>query len=197
MKFDQLRPIILASGSPRRKNYLKRYGFQFEIITADIDEQVKKGEDPYCYAKRLSIEKASAVRNKCSADKIIIAADTIVVQQDKILGKPSSPDDVLPALMFLNGKKHQVITAYAILDNKTGDIIQNSISTEVEFFELPEVQLKRYAESTEPLDKAGSYSIQGVGTFLVKSIKGSYNNVVGLPVEYLIQDLAEKNYIQF
>ena len=197
MKFDQLRPVILASGSPRRKNYLKRYGFQFKIITADIDERVLEGEKPEVYANRLSIEKAQAVRNKCSSDQIIIAADTIVVQQDKILGKPSSQDEVLPALKFLNGKKHQVITAYAILDNRSGEMIQKSISTEVEFFEVPEMQLKKYAESSEPLDKAGSYSIQGVGTFLVKSIKGSYNNVVGLPVEYLIQDLAEKNYIQF
>lgn len=197
MDFEQLRPIVLASGSPRRKSYLKRYGFQFQIITADIDEQVLDGEKPESYARRLSFEKARAVRNKCASDHIIIAADTIVVQGDKILGKPASSDDVLPVLRFLNGKKHQVITSYAILDNRNGEIIHKAVSTDVEFFDLPEEQLERYSQSAEPLDKAGSYSIQGVGTFMVKSITGSYNNVVGLPIEHIIQDLTEKNYIRF
>lgn len=197
MKFDQLRAVVLASGSPRRKDYLNRYGFEFDIITADIDESVSPGESPETFAQRLAKEKAEAVQQQCTAGQIIIAADTIVVQGETILGKPASQKDILPALQLLNGKNHQVMTAYAVLDTVSGEMIQQLVSTEVEFFNLPEEQLKCYAASSEPLDKAGSYSIQGVGTFLVKSIKGSYNNVVGLPIEHLLQDLAKKEYIEF
>lgn len=192
MMFKQKREIILASGSPRRKAYMERYHLNFKIRTADVDERVREGESPIDYAKRLSREKADTVALAAGdRDVIIIAADTIVVLGDRVLGKPASRADVLPMLEQLNGAEHEVITSFFIFDNSSRREIQRDVSTRVVFHELPVQQLSAYAALDEPLDKAGAYSIQGIGTFLVKSIQGSYNNVVGLPIELLLQDLIE------
>lgn len=195
IKFKQNRSIVLASGSPRRKSYLERYQLQFTIVTADVDESVKPGEDPVTYARRLAKEKGETVAELVNKDDLIIAADTIVVLNNEILGKPHSKADVLPMLEQLNGKEHQVITSFFVLDKQTGQSVGREVTTIVRFNQTPADQLAAYAETVEPLDKAGAYSIQGIGTFLVHSIDGSYNNVVGLPVEVLLQLLIENNWL--
>ncbi len=190
MKFSQTRPLILASGSPRRKEYFERYAFDFEILKADIPEEPNLGEKPEAFALRLAKEKGAAVKAKCSNDfsGLIVSADTIVVLGDEIIGKPDSQSDVLPMLKKLAGQTHQVITAYAILGE--GVDFVKAVTTDVTFYDSDIALLEAYSKTTEPLDKAGSYSIQGVGSFMVKSINGSYNNVVGLPIEHLLQDLS-------
>ncbi|MCP4751673.1 MAG: septum formation protein Maf [Proteobacteria bacterium] len=195
MNFHQNREIVLASGSPRRKRYLELFGFQFRIVTGSVDESAGADELPLNFARRMAKEKAEAVMEQCSREEIIIAADTIVVFGNRILGKPKSPEDVYPMLEKLNGKTHQVITSYVVLDGLNRDVIRNEAVSKVSFNRLSKNLLKAYAGTKEPLDKAGAYSIQGIGTFLVRSIEGSYNNVVGLPIEMLLQDLLERNYI--
>jgi len=195
MKFQQNRFFVLASGSPRRKEYFERYQFDFRIQTADIDESNQAGEEPLAFVKRLAQEKALAVLASCDSNEIVIAADTIVVFEDQILGKPADQQAVLPMLETLNGKSHQVITAFAILDCRNQDLSVKAITTDVEFRQVSQGMLQAYAASTDPLDKAGSYSIQGHGTFLVKSIHGSHNNVVGLPIEVLIEDFLRLGYL--
>lgn len=189
MKFNQHKRIILASGSPRRKEYLERYRLSFEIITGAVNEAVIQGESPEEYSQRMAQAKAQAVFETCDQNIVLIAADTIVVLNGEILGKPASKTDVLPMLQRLNGKEHQVITSYQVIDNRENKRIQRSVVTGVQFNMLPLELLKAYAASDEPLDKAGAYSIQGLGTLLVRSISGSYNNVVGLPIELLLPDL--------
>lgn len=193
--FQQNRDFILASGSPRRKQYLERYHLRFDIITADIDESLIPGEKPAAYARRLSREKGMRVAGRGGGNEVVIAADTIVILEDRILGKPEGRADVLPMLIQLNGKEHQVMTSFFVFDKKTGEQIHGEVTTTVIFDHLPLAQLSVYAATEEPLDKAGAYSIQGIGTFLVKSINGSYNNVVGLPIEVLLQVLLENGYI--
>ena len=196
MKFTQKAPLVLASGSPRRKEYFERYNFGFVIEKADIPEEPKAGEAPEAFALRLSLEKGEAVANRIgmATDSLIISADTIVVLDGEIIGKPADQSEVLPMLKKLSGQKHQVITAYALLGENIK--LVKSVTTEVEFYDSEESLLTAYSKTTEPLDKAGSYSIQGVGSFMVKSIYGSYNNVVGLPIEHLLQDLIDLEVIQ-
>ena len=195
MKFNQHKKIVLASGSPRRKAYLERYSLQFDIIKAEINESALAGEIPLVFSQRMADEKADWVMKKCGSDCVVIAADTIVVYRGEILGKPSSKKDVFPMLSQLNGKSHEVITSYVVLEYQNSGKIQQSVRTEVEFNLIPDQLLQAYATSSEPLDKAGAYSIQGLGTFLVRSISGSYNNVVGLPIEVLLQDLVSLGVI--
>ncbi len=195
MKFKQHKKIVLASGSPRRKEYLERYNFDFRVITSDISEMVNPGESPVNFALRMSVEKAEAVAKVCSNDEIILAADTVVVLQDRIMGKPADVSDAVDMLEKLNGNTHEVVTAYTILTPENNQVISNHVSTKVRFRRVTSDLIKAYVETGEPMDKAGSYSIQSTGTFLVDSIEGSYNNVVGLPVERMISDLIEHRFI--
>jgi septum formation protein len=195
MKFSQTKTIILASGSPRRKEYLERYQLKYRIIKPDIDETPFKDEGPVTYAKRMAKEKVESISGDIGYDEIALSADTIVVYEDNILGKPVSTEDAYQMLTQLNGQVHSVVTAYALLLKAQNSLTVESVCTKVTFNELPEAFLRTYAESEEPLDKAGSYSIQGDGTFLVNAIEGSYNNVVGLPVEQLIQDFLKLKVI--
>lgn len=195
MMYKQNRPITLASGSPRRKSYLERYQLSFQVKTADVDETVRNGESPIGFAKRLAKEKGAKVSEGLTGDEIIISADTIVVLDNEILGKPETKMGVLPMLQRLNGKEHQVITSFFVYDRQTGYEVQREVITRVIFNQIPEKQLAAYAALEEPLDKAGAYSIQGIGTFLVKAIEGSYNNVVGLPIEELLQIMLDNNWL--
>ena len=195
MMFRQSRKFVLASGSPRRRQYFERYKLQFSILTSDIDESVREGEDPAVFARRLAREKGLSVAEHLENDEIVIAADTIVVVNNRILGKPESQKAVLPMLLQLNGNSHQVITAYFIFDCQSRLEILRHATSKVIFNKVSEELLAAYAALEEPLDKAGAYSIQGVGTFLVQSIEGSYNNIVGLPIESLIQDLLDNDFL--
>ena len=195
MKFKQHKKIVLASGSPRRKEYLERYNLTFRIVVSEIDEEVKDGESPLAYAMRMSKEKAESVVDGCAANEIVLAADTIVVLHERILGKPADLSEAIGMLKDLNGCVHEVITAYAILHPANNRIIKNYSCTKVRFNQISLEHIRTYAESEEPLDKAGSYSIQNTGTFLVDSIEGSYNNVVGLPIEKVIEDFIKHGFI--
>lgn len=195
MKFNQNKDIVLASGSPRRKDYLERYQLNYRIIKPDIDETPETGELPVPFAKRMAKEKLESITADLFENEVALSADTIVVFEDQILGKPSSKKDAFQMLKKLNGQKHFVITAYALLLKAQNKLTVNSVCTTVIFNQLSENMLHTYVDSEEPLDKAGSYSIQGDGTFLVNKIDGSYNNVVGLPIEQVIQDFINLEVI--
>jgi nucleoside triphosphate pyrophosphatase len=191
MRFKQQKNIILASGSPRRKAYLERYQLDFEIRKAEIDESSTPEDKPLEFSERMALEKAQVVMQQCGPNDVVIAADTIVVLDGEIIGKPASHEDVFPMLKKLNGETHEVITSYVVISQNGLDTIKRSVHTKVIFNRISDNMLRGYANSKEPLDKAGAYSIQGLGTLLVQSIEGSYNNVVGLPIECLLQDLVK------
>jgi len=195
MIFSQKRELVLASKSPRRKEYLQRYGLIFTVQDAQIKEHAIENESPIRFVVRMAQEKAFAIKDLVSEGCVILAADTIVVIDGKILGKPTSKDNAITMLTELNGRTHEVTTAYAIYDCREGHILQNSCTTKVSFLSLQPNLIIQYAEELEGLDKAGAYSIQGLGTFLIRSIEGSYNNVVGLPIEMVVQDFLKHGFI--
>lgn len=172
--------LILASKSPRRKELLAQLGYQFECISADIDESIRLGESADQYVNRLSVEKAQCIA-KCVPDtSYVLGSDTSVVFQKHILGKPENFEDCLHQLNMLSNNTHQVITAVAVVHKKK--LASITVITEVTFKSLSAKEIKRYWETGEPQDKAGSYGIQGIGGQFVTQIHGSYSAVVGLPL---------------
>ena len=174
--------IVLASGSPRRKEILNKYNINPIIHSADMEEKQHQDEIPVQVAMGLALEKAIWVNEKLSNGEIIIAADTIVVVEDKILGKPKDEEDAFNMLSLLSGREHYVITAIAIIKNSSNIKVVDYETTTVRFRHLTKSQILRYIETKEPLDKAGAYGIQGYGELLVEGITGCYSNVVGLPI---------------
>ena len=171
--------IVLASGSPRRKELLSQAGIDFIVDPADIEENTKEIL-PNKVVEDLSRQKALAVYKKHEGE-IVLAADTVVAFDDKILGKPKDEDDALKMLLELSGREHQVYTGVTIV-REDGGITTFSECTTVLMYENTEAAIRDYIASKEPMDKAGAYGIQGLGAVLVKGIKGDYNNVVGLPL---------------
>ena len=175
--------IILASASPRRAELLRQIGVCFQLMPVDIDESLKPGESSIDFVMRLACEKARAgaqLAKLKSLDSPVLGADTIVELEADILGKPENPAQARAMLAKLSGKTHQVHTAIALL---TRDALQTALSTSVvEFGELTQADIERYVDSGEPLDKAGSYAIQGTAAQFVKSLCGSYSGVMGLPL---------------
>lgn len=192
--FAQHFPLILASASPRRQAFLSQYELQFEVIPAAIDETFEKGEAPEAFACRMAAEKAESISRR-HRESCVIGADTIVVQNDQILGKPDSPEDALTMLRKLNGRSHQVITGTAVILPSLGIHHVFAVHTEVVFDHFDDTVLAAYVECGDSMDKAGAYGIQSQGGFLVKSIEGSYSNVVGLPVNRLIHFLLQEKII--
>jgi septum formation protein len=176
--------IILASNSPRRKELLRQIGVAFTTEVADVDERSRPGETPEAYALRVAVDKARAVKLRTRAG-IIIAADTVVVLDDTMLGKPVDDHDAERMLTLLSGRMHRVITGLAVMDIRTGNIQTGHTSTRVWFRTLTQDQILSYVNTKEPLDKAGAYGIQGKGALLVDRIEGCYFNVVGLPLSCL------------
>lgn len=177
--------IILASSSPRRKEILNRYNLEPIIFGAQIEEKVTKGEFPEQVAMSLAFEKSFWVSKHFNKDEIIIGADTIVVLEDIILGKPKDEKDAFEILSFLSGKEHSVITGICIMKANTNIKIIDYESTIVRFRHLSKETITRYIDTKEPMDKAGAYGIQGYGQILVEKIDGCYSNVVGLPLAKL------------
>lgn len=174
--------LILASASPRRKELLSNLNMNFKVISSEIEEFISEKESPSTVAMSLSFQKALSVANTVGEKDIVIGADTIVVLDGEILGKPTDEEDALNMIKKLSGKYHEVITGISIVrlyDNKK--IIDHSI-TKVKMKELDIDKIQRYINTKEPLDKAGSYGIQGYGSLFVEKIEGDYFNVVGLPV---------------
>jgi len=181
--------LILASKSPRRKELLAQLGYQFTSLSADIDESVKYNEPAEQYVVRLAIEKAVFIAKNQPDTTLILGSDTSVVFENHILGKPKDLGDCLNQLSMLSNKKHQVITAIAVVKGQQVNSI--AVTTDVIFKSLNTEEITRYWHTGEPQDKAGSYGIQGIGGQFVKQIYGSYSAVVGLPLYETAQLLAE------
>ncbi len=182
--------IILASTSPRRRELLRRIGLRFTIDPADVDERARPGESPETYAVRVATDKASVAANRAGAG-IVIAADTIVVFDNEILGKPVDARDAEHMLTMLSGKIHRVITGLAVMDAATGKLLTGTSVTKVWFRDLSADEMASYVASGEPLDKAGAYGIQEKGALFISRIEGCYFNVVGLPLSLLGEMLRE------
>ncbi len=189
--FRTRRPIILASASPRRQALLGSLGIYFEVIPATSKEPAPLPEEtPAAYAERMARFKAKEIADK-RPDAVVIGADTIVVQGQEILGKPRSKEDALRMLTQLSGGTHEVITGICIMHKMDKKNVHMSVSTRVVMPQRDEATLKAYIATGEPMDKAGSYAIQGVGGFLVSEIRGSYTNVVGLPLARILEVLVD------
>ncbi len=194
MSYAVNRPgLILASKSPRRRCLLEKAGLEFTVVPSKVDENAATLSAPESYVKSLAEAKAGDISNRYP-DSWIIGADTVVFIDNTILGKPASHDEAQAMLKRLSAKTHQVHTGYCICRKTTGHFISECVTTDVSFKKLSAKEIDWYINSGEPFDKAGAYAIQGLGTFLVKRINGSYSNVVGLPVcevlEYLIKEGA-------
>ena len=188
--------LILASSSPRRREFLKQLRIPFKIVVPRIEEAPKERETPAHFARRLAVDKAQAVAGSCKATRdgtrwLVIAADTIVVLGKRILGKPKSAADARSMLRLLSGRRHEVISGLCVMSQaKSKSLV---VSTDVEFKKLTREEIEFYIASGEPMDKAGAYAIQGIGSFMVRAIRGSYTNVVGLPVAELL-DILENDF---
>ncbi len=181
-------PIILASSSPRRKDLLRQIGIVFTSDHVDVDERVLPHEKPEVYVVRVALDKARAAAQR-AGNGIVIAADTIVVLDDAILGKPSDARDAARMLTLLSGRGHRVITGLAIIEAATRKTLTRTEITHVWFHNLAQDEISSYVSTGEPLDKAGAYGIQGKGALLVDRIEGCYFNVVGLPLSLLAKML--------
>ena len=181
-------PLLLASGSPRRREFLELAGIPFRVEKPDVPEVRRRGEAPVAFATRLAREKAEAVRARNSGDWVL-AADTIVVLGDRVLGKPRDAAEAGRMLRALSGKTHQVITAFALI-GPSGRRVR-AVRTRVVFRPLRRAEIEAYVASGCPLDKAGAYAIQGGAAGMVRSISGSYTNVVGLPLAEVLDALRE------
>ena len=187
--------IVLASASPRRTELMALAGIEFTVVPADICENVLPGEVPADHVMRLSREKADAVAATHDG-RFFIGADTVVVLDGAILGKPTDGADALRMLSGLSGRNHEVITGFTVFD-KTNDIhISRSVSTEVTFKKLEEREIAAYIATGCPMDKAGAYAIQGGAVHFVRSISGSYTNVIGLPMTELYEALQTMQAVE-
>ncbi len=179
--FSNKQKIILASGSPRRQAFLKELGISFCVIVANIEEKVKKGELAMGYTRRLAAEKAKEVSAK-HPEQWVLSADTVVYQQKNILEKPRNQEEALEMLLQLRNSEHQVVTSFCLAHERSRVLEVRSVVTTVRFWDFSEELAVNYIATGEPFDKAGGYGIQGRGALLVKEVKGSYTNVVGLPL---------------
>lgn len=180
--------LILASASPRRKEILASLGCEFEIITADIDENIDE-PDPATHVRILAYNKAEAVREHTDEDALIIAADTVVSVDSRILGKPRDRADAEQMLRSLSGRQHSVISGVAV--SYKGKTVTAAEITQVTFKTLTDKELEAYLDTDEPYDKAGAYAVQGLAALFIEGIHGDYFNVVGLPVHRLYTLLSE------
>jgi septum formation protein len=179
--------FVLASSSPRRADLLRAAGFEFDVIRIRVDETRRQGESPDVYVKRIAEAKAVAGAKQANG-RPVVAADTVVVVDERMLGKPSDDDDARRMLKLLSGRTHDVLTGVALASGRVQTVID---VTTVEFEPLSEEEITWYVASGEPADKAGAYAIQGLASRFIRAIEGSYTNVVGLPVDLVYLMLSE------
>ena len=180
--------VILASGSPRRRQLLAKAGIEFDAIESEMPEQHGAGEPPHDYAIRMARDKARAVSSRFP-DAIVVGADTIVVCEDRILEKPADVADARRMLTTLSGRTHTVITAFALASG--GTLLESSpVESRVTFRKLTDAEIDDYIATDEPFDKAGAYGIQGVGGGFISDVEGSRDNVMGLPTDAVVAALA-------
>ena len=183
-----MKPLILASNSPRRKELLTQARLSFSVVASTIDEQVDLSLAPEQVVQSLALQKANDVFSR-HQDAVVIGADTVVVLKGKILGKPQDREDAKETLRALSNQTHSVYTGVAIV--LANQQFTFSVETKVTFWPLVDGEIDAYLDSGEPFDKAGSYGIQGLGALFVKEIVGDYFNVVGLPLSKTVRELKK------
>ena len=187
------RRLVLASGSPRRRQFFDELGFVHEVARPDIVEHAHPGEKPIDYVRRNAAEKAADVARKLGPEAVVVSADTIVVLGDEILEKPKSAADAHRMLRELSGRVHQVMTGICVRgpDREGKEVaVGDVVVTDVEFKPLSDGEIEAYIATGEPMDKAGAYGIQGLAAYMIRAIRGSYTNVVGLPMAEVVDILA-------
>lgn len=187
--------LVLASSSPRRKDLLRKLGLEFSTIPPNVVEKHIKGESPVEYVLRISLEKALTVAETLNHDHIVIGADTIVVCDGEILGKPENEEEAKSMLMRLSGRYHQVITGLSIVRSKSEILHRENVKSTIKFKSLDPHEVQEYVNTKEPLDKAGGYAAQGIGAFMIEEIEGSFTNIVGLPISRLSNALKNLEII--
>ena len=186
--------LVLASGSPRRAELLTAAGFAFEIVVVDVDELVRAGESAEAYVRRLAVEKASVAQTAVASgfsrtdDVVVLGADTAVIVDGHILGKPVDDGDAAAMLRRLSGRRHDVLTGVSLRQGSRE--LSRVDRTTVFFVELRDEDVAWYVESGEGRDKAGAYAIQGLASRFILRLEGSYSNVVGLPIRTVVELLA-------
>lgn len=192
MLIDAKSPLVLGSGSPRRREIVSALGLPFQVLAADIDESVKAGEAPHEYLERIAAAKLAAVQARLgqTPHAAVLVADTSVVIDGDVLGKPADVADAARLFGRIAGRVHSVLTRYAIgLAGEPGARVARTIETQVHIRGAGPDEIRAYAATGEGLDKAGAYAAQGVGSFFIERVVGSYSNVVGLPACEVLADL--------
>jgi septum formation protein len=188
--------IILASQSPRRRYLLERAGLKFKVLPSTLDEAAIVRPDPAETVQALALAKAGEIADR-HPESWVIGADTVVVVESRVLGKPATRAEAADMLRRLSGRTHQVLTGWCVIRRAGGVCHADTVSTDVVFKELSADEIRWYIRTGEPFDKAGAYAIQGIGTFLVRRISGSYTNVVGLPVCEVLEFLIREKVVGF
>ncbi len=188
--------IILASASPRRQELLALLGIPFEVFPSQVDEKFLEDESPEKYVLRVARAKAEHVAAQ-KPGRWILAADTVVEIDEKILGKPRDRREAAEMLRWLSGRVHRVLTGYCILNSASPLRKKGRVITRVKFKPLAEEEIRWYIGTAEPFDKAGAYAVQGKGAFMVQEVRGSYTNVVGLPLCEVVRDLRDLGAVDF
>jgi len=190
------KPFILASVSPRRQELLRSVGMKFKIIPAHVNEEYLDGESPRQHVRRLSRNKTMAIAQK-NPDAWVLGADTIVVIDDLILGKPKNKKQAREMLERLSGREHNVFTGFTLAHVTTKVYKTKVVQSAVRFKKISPEEMKWYVNCDEPYDKAGGYAVQGKGASFIKSIRGSYTNVIGLPLCEVLEELKNLKTLKF
>jgi septum formation protein len=188
--------FILASASPRRVELLRLMGLDFEVMPSGIDEVYRREETPREHVLRLSEEKALAVSRRHPA-AWVLGADTIVIIAGEVLGKPGSVSEAKVMLEKLSGQEHEVFTGFSLVRQDRGARVRKVVESSVLFREITDDEMAWYTSSEEPYDKAGAYAVQGTGAFFIREIRGSYTNVMGLPLCEVVDALKRVRAIRF
>jgi septum formation protein len=185
--------LVLASASPRRRELLARAGVGFEVETPEVPEEREPGEAPESFARRVALAKARAVAGRVGREprRVVLGADTIVVLDGDVLGKPRDAGEAAAHLRRLAGRSHRVLTAVALIDSATLEARSALVASSVELHAASEAEIAAYVATGEPLDKAGAYAAQGIGRRFIARIEGSESNVIGLPLEETLALLRE------
>lgn len=196
MTISLLFPLILASASPRREELLRSVGLKFKIIPADVDETYFQGESPRAHVRRLSRDKAGAIAHQYPK-ALVLGADTIVVIDGQILGKPKNKKQAREMLQQLSNRRHAVLTGFTIACVRAGTSRTKVVQSTVQFKKISPEETAWYVNGDEPYDKAGGYAAQGKGASFIQAIRGSYTNVIGLPLCEVVEELKHLGVTHF
>ena len=188
--------LILASSSPRRKMLLENIGIDFRVVCPESELDINPGETAEEFVLRNSNHKALSVSKNIPDHHFALSADTVVLSGMNVLGKPKDEADASRMLRLISGTTHSVITGFSIVDSDCRILDSEAVTTLVRVKELDDREIEGYIKTEEPMDKAGAYGIQGIGSFMIEDIEGSYTNVVGLPVSQVVNSLKKLNIIK-